>query len=321
MADNNTTPNTPEISIIMPCFNAEAHVARGVASVLGQTFRHLELIAVDDGSTDGTAAVLAAIGDPRVRVISQPNRGVSAARNRGLREARGAFVAFLDADDTWRPDCLELLLAALGKAPEAVAAYCGWQNVGLDGGRGEPYLPPDYEAEGKLEHFLRCCPWPIHGALVRRGALTGAGGFPEGLTHAEDYSLWLRVAAFRPVVRVPEVLAFYHFHGMGQASTNRLKAAFGDLEVKLDFLKRFPDAGRALGRDAVRRLVYGRLLSEGFSCYWARDLVAARGIFRVLMRAGYGSLRDWRYYLPALLPLGLHRELIRRLEQSEGANR
>jgi len=305
----------------MPCYNAEAHVARGVASVLGQTCRNVELIAVDDGSTDGTAAVLGTIDDPRLRVISQTNRGVSAARNRGLAEATGTFVAFLDADDTWRPDCLELLLAALEKAPEAVAAYCGWQNVGLDGGRGEPYIPPDYETEGKLEHFLRCCPWPIHAALVRREALMAAGGFPEELTHAEDYALWLRVAVFRPVVRVPEVLAHYHFHGMGQASTNRLKAAFGELNVKLDFLKRFPVAGRILGREAVRRLVYGRLLTEGFSCYWARDLVAARGIFRVLMRAGYGSPRHWRYYLPALLPLGFHRELIRRLEQSEVANR
>lgn len=305
-----------KISIIMPCYNAEEHVARGVESVLGQTYREVELIVVNDGSTDATADILMSSGDTRLKVISQPNRGVSAARNRGLAEASGAFVAFLDADDTWRSDCLELLHAALVETPDAAVAYCGWQNVGLDGGRGEPYLPPDYEAENKLEHFLLCCPWPIHAALVRREALAEAVRFPEGLTHAEDYALWLSVAAFRPIVRVPEVMAFYHFHGGSQASTNRLKAAFGDLEVKLGFLNSYPRVEKELGRDTVRRLVYGRLLNEGFACYWSRELEAAQGIFRALMKVGYGSFRDWRYYLPTLLPFLLYQGLIRRFDKN-----
>lgn len=278
--------------------------------MLAQTYRDVELIAVDDGSTDRTAKILSSIDDSRVKIISQPNKGVSAARNRGLAEATGEFIAFLDADDTWRLDFLERLHAVLVSAPDAAVAYCGWQNVGLSGGRGEPYIPPDYEWEGKFEHLLRCCPWPIHAALTRAGAIREAGEFNERQTHAEDYALWLKIAACYKIIRVSEVMVFYHFHGKGQASNNRLKAALSDLEVKMEFLKGFPDIAGDLGRDTVRRLVYGSLLKEGLSSYWNGDLESARAIFRTVLRKGYGIAREWKHLLPSLLPLGLHKRLI-----------
>ncbi|MBI4698013.1 MAG: glycosyltransferase family 2 protein, partial [Nitrospirae bacterium] len=155
-----------KISIIMPCFNAERFISGSVASALGQTHKDIELIVVNDGSADRSLQILQGISDPRLKIIDQPNRGVCAARNRGLSEATGAYVAFLDADDTWKHDCLEKLHNALRSVPDAVAAYCGWQNIGLSGGRGEPYVPPDYEEEGKLEHLLKSCPWPVHAAIT-----------------------------------------------------------------------------------------------------------------------------------------------------------
>lgn len=296
-----------KISVIMPCYNAEAHVARGVANVFGQTYRDVELIAVNDGSTDGTAAILAALDDPRLKVITQPNRGVSAARNRGLKEATGTLVAFLDADDTWRPDCLELLYEALKRVPEAALAYCGWQNVGLEGGRGEPYIPPDYEAEGKLEHLLRSCPWPIHAALTRTEAIRAAGLFDEHFSHAEDYKLWLKIAVAGKLVRVPEVLAFYHFHGGVQATGNRGKTAIDNWRVQREFIEAYPSIERELGKQVVRRIVEGQLLKRGFECFWDRDLPAAHAIFRLVMKNRYGSLNEWKYMLAALLPLPLFR--------------
>jgi glycosyltransferase involved in cell wall biosynthesis len=172
------------ISVIMPCHNGASHLRRGVDSVLKQTYGSVELIVVNDGSTYDSLDILTGIRDDRLKIISQSKQGVSTARNRGLTKATGAFVAFLDADDTWRPDCLERLLASLVGVPEAVVAYCGWQNVGLEGGRGEPYFPLDYEAYGKLEHFHRYCPWPIHAALTRRQDLDGLR-FEDRLTHAE----------------------------------------------------------------------------------------------------------------------------------------
>lgn len=308
-----------KISIIMPCFNVSAHISESVGSALGQTFYNIELIIVNDGSTDKTLQILHRISDPRLKIISQQNRGVSAARNRGLAEATGDYIAFLDSDDAWSPDCLKKLYNALQSEPEAVLAYCGWQNVGLPGGRGEPYVPPDYESHQKLESLLRTCPWPIHAALTRRSAIEAAGGFDEHFSNAEDYGLWLRITLFNRIVRVPEVLAFYHFHEGHQASKNRAQAARNHWLIQQEFLQKHSEIVAQVGLRRIRQLTLGELLKRGYVCYWERDLEAARRIFRMVMKKGFGTLKDWKYMLPALLPLTLHRVLIRLLESNKEA--
>ena len=302
----------PRISIVMPCHNAAAHLPASVGSVVAQSFADWELIAVDDGSVDGTLAWLEAQADPRIRVHHQPNRGVSAARNAGLALARGECVAFLDADDTWSPDFLASMSNALSTRPDAVLAYCGWRNLGLPGRRGVPFVPPDYETPDKAESLFSKCRWPIHAALVRRESVMAAGGFDLRLTSAEDFALWLEVAGQAPIVRVPQVLAHYHFHGDAQASANRSRTALHRVAAQLDYLRRHPEFEARLGKRRVRRLVYGGLLARGYEVYWKRDLGAARRIFRSVMKQGYGSLRDWKYMLPALLPEAWHRALITR---------
>jgi glycosyltransferase involved in cell wall biosynthesis len=304
-----------KITVIMPFFNAESHILRGVGSALDQSFDNIELIVVNDGSTDRSLELLHQINDHRINIINQPKRGVSVARNRGLQEASGEYIAFLDTDDTWHPNCLEILNDTLNSHPSAVLVYCGWQNVGLSGGAGKPYVPPDYEKEVKLEHLLRSCPWPIHAALARRRAIESAGKFDEHLTNSEDYKLWLRVASFNRIVRVPEVLAFYHFHEGFQASKNRAKAAIGHRRVQKQFIKEYPEIERQLGAQLIRHLTNGILLRSGYECYWKRDLEEARKIFRLVIRTGYGSLKDWKYMLPSLLPFSVHRYLIHLLER------
>lgn len=294
----------------MPCFNAAAYLPDSVGSVLTQTFGDWELIAVDDGSSDGTLPWLQAQTDKRIRTLTQPNQGVSAARNVGLAEARGTFVAFLDADDTWAPTFLEKMLAALQSRPDAALAYCGWQNLGLPGGRGEPYVPPEYENPAKAETLFAGCRWPIHAALVKRAAVLAANGFDLTLKNAEDYALWLRVATSAPIVRVPEVLAFYHFRGCPQASSNKARAALHHLHAQQHYLAQHPDFHAALGKSRARELTLGELLKRGYACYWQRDLPAARQIFRAVMKQGYGTLSDWKYMLPTLLPESWHRRLI-----------
>jgi glycosyltransferase involved in cell wall biosynthesis len=298
------------ISIIMPCFNAETYIARGVESVLGQTFQDIEVIIINDGSTDSSHEIISRFTDQRLKIISQENRGVSASRNRGLEAATGELIAFLDADDTWDRTCLEKLYGALKASPDAAASYCGWQNIGLPGGKGNPYVPPDYEVEGKFEHLLKSCPWPIHAALTRRSAIEEAGQFDERFSNAEDYGMWLKMAWFHRIVRVPEVLAFYYFHEGAQASNNRARAACDHWKVQVEFLKENPGITKKLGRRLVRRLTNGQLLRSGYECYWSRDLESARRIFRSVMSTGYGSLSDWKYMTPALLPLRMHRFLI-----------
>ncbi|WJW74443.1 glycosyltransferase [Thiohalobacter sp. IOR34] len=298
------------ISVIMPCHNAADHLLTAIDSVLGQSHDALELIVIDDGSTDASPRLLAKITDPRLRCLHQANQGVSSARNRGLAEARGDYVAFLDADDWWAPDCLQRLHAALENRPEAVLAYCGWQNVGLAGGAGEPYLPPDYEAADKAALFLESCPWPIHACLTRHEALKQAGGFDTRLSTSEDYQLWLRIALDRPVVRVPAVLAFYRHHSPQQATGNRLRLALDHWQVQQALLAERPALSAGLGRRRLRELTLGRLLKQAYRAYWDGDLATARPLFRRVMRHGYGRPRDWKYMLPSLLPLPLHQRLL-----------
>lgn len=300
----------PNVSIVMPCHNAAAHLAVSVGSVLAQTYDNWELVAVDDGSSDGTLGWLQAQTDTRIRVSTQTNQGVSATRNAGLAVARGRYVAFLDADDAWAPTFIEKMLGALHSRPDAVLAYCGWQNVGLPGGRGEPFVPPDYENAAKTETLFAGCRWPIHAALVRRQAVLAANGFDPALRNAEDYALWLRVATAAPIVRVPEVLAFYHFHGGEQASGNRASAALQHWQAQQTYLAAHPALSSTLGPARIQALTSGELLKRGYAAYWQRDLPAARQIFRAVMKQGYGTLSDWKYMLPAWLPESWHRRLI-----------
>lgn len=300
----------PAVSIIMPCHNAAAHLPASVGSVLAQTFADWELIAIDDGSSDSTLAWLRAERDPRLRIHTQVNQGVSSARNTGLALAQGAYIAFLDADDTWSADFLAQMVAALVARPDAVLAYCGWQNVGVPGARGDPFIPPEYETPAKTETLFSGCRWPIHAVLVKRAAVTAAGGFNLRLKNAEDFALWLEVATTAPIVRVPQVLAYYHFHGEGQASANRARAALHHLDAQREFLARHPEFHATLGQKRARKLLYGELLQRGYERYWQRDLPAARQIFRIVMRQRYGAPKDWTYMLPACLPETLHRWLI-----------
>lgn len=303
---------TPAISIVMPCFNAVAHLPQSVGSVLAQGFTDWELIAVDDGSQDGTLAWLRDQKDPRLNVLHQSNQGVSSARNAGLSLARGRYVAFLDSDDTWAPEFLAKLHLALEPHPQAVLAYSGWQNLGVSGGRGLPFVPPDHEGQDKEIELFTECRWPIHAALVRREALLKAGGFDRQLKNAEDFLLWLEVSVPAPIVRVPEVLAFYHFHGGHQASSHRARAALHHLEAQRIYLRRHPDFAGRLGKKRIRQICYGRLLAEAFDCYWKRDLSAARILFRQALAAGYlGNKGNLKYMLPALLPMSIHSMLLK----------
>ena len=300
----------PAVSIVMPCFNARAHLPVSVGSVLNQTFADWELIAVDDGSTDDTRSWLEAQDDPRISVLHQRNCGVSAARNAGLAHARGDLIAFLDADDTWEPSFLAEMHAALVDRPDVVLAYCGWQNLGLAGGRGQPFVPPDYETPDKEVALFTSCRWPIHAALVRRAAVLAAGGFDTTLKNAEDYALWLRVGTTAAIVRVPKVLAYYHFHDGTQASSQAARAALHHLQAELRYLNERPQFAAALGARRVRELTLGRLLARGYERYWKRDLRTARPIFKAVMLRGYGTVRDWLHMLPAWLPERLHRALL-----------
>lgn len=317
---NVETPDQPDgesnspglISVIMPCYNAAPYVAEAVASVLGQTHAEVELIVVDDGSTDGSQEIvgeLASRHPGRIRQLYTGRVGPYPARNHGLRAARGDFVAFLDADDWWLPATLEKLHAALA-ANDADIAYCGWQNVG-EGVKSEPYVPPEYEKSDPAEAFLRTCPWPIHAALVKRGVVDRIEGFSERRFSSMDYDFWLRALAHtRRIARVPEVLAYYRWHGQGQVSAVKWRQVLDALDAQQAFIAANPRLVAHIPARRRRDLTEGQVLRQAYRAFWKRDLVSAQKLFRHAAARGSYSLRDLRHVVVALFPLSVYRGIV-----------
>ncbi len=192
----------PKVSVVIPAYNAEQFIREALDSVLAQTYRDFEVLVVDDGSTDSTREIVASYGEP-VRCIEQANAGPSAARNRGVREARGELIAFLDADDLWMPEKLAEQAPLFDAEGRVGLVYCQAERIGAD---GRILTTPDRpKPEGKVfEDFLRRNHCPTSGAVVRRECFAQCGGFREDMSQAEDWHLWLRIARryeFRAVQR------------------------------------------------------------------------------------------------------------------------
>lgn len=204
----------PRVSVIIPTYNRADLLAEAIDSVLGQSFQDFELLAVDDGSTDNTAELVASYGPP-VRYIYQENRGQGAARNAGLQTARGEYVAFLDSDDLWEPKKLALQVATLDEKRECSLVYS--DAYFFDGKtRQRQYLFSrlcrPYEGHVARE-LLHCNFIASPTPLLRRSVFELVGGFDERRPQlGEDWDLWLRVAAQAPIALVPEVLAGYRQH-------------------------------------------------------------------------------------------------------------
>lgn len=302
------------ISVIMPCYNAEAYLEEAVASVMGQTYPKVELILIDDGSTDRSIEIAERLTNAqsnRITLFRQANLGPYPARNLGLQYARGEFIAFLDADDWWDSTCLAQLHSALTNSA-AMVAYCGWQNVGSSERSNEPFIPKDYETAHKLELLLMGgSPWPIHAALARRSAIQEIGGFRVDLTTSLDFELWIRLAAENTLIRVPQTLAFYRFHGGGQISSQPWRQAINGWLIKKRFLKEHKDLARALPKARIVELVDRTLFLKGMDAYWRGDFTASWHIFRQAMRTLGWKGSDFKYLVLALLPKQTYVKLVR----------
>jgi len=214
---NDETPMNPAISVVMPLYNKEGEVSRAVRSVLAQTVSDFELIVVNDGSTDGGADMVRAFADKRVRLIEQSNSGVSAARNRGIAEARADLIAFLDADDEWTEDYLETIMGLLGKFPDASVFATGYafkQAGGYERRAVIRGLPEDF-SEGILENYFAIAahsdpPLCASTVAVRKDAIKGIGGFPAGVTSGEDLLTWARLAIRGKIAYSVRLKSFFY---------------------------------------------------------------------------------------------------------------
>ena len=202
------------VSVIIPAYNHARFLGACVESALGQTLAPAEVIVVDDGSTDDTAAVLERFSG-HVHVVRQPNRGVSAARNAGAAAAQGDALAFLDADDEWLPRKLEAQVARLQAGPLVGLVHCGVVEIDAEGRvLGERLDGLEGRVAEEMMLFRRGV---ILGggsaAVVPRGAFSETGGFDESLSTSADWDLYHRIARRRAVAFVPQALVRYRVHG------------------------------------------------------------------------------------------------------------
>jgi len=204
-------PGDPSISVVIPCYNGARFLAETLRTVFSQTRPPEEILVVDDGSTDDSAAVAERFGSP-VRVLRQANRGESAARNRGIEESRGEWIAFLDADDVWAPKKLERQCKAIEPGVDCV--HTSFYYFGSTEGKVDVSAVPP-EERYRLEHVAVRNPFRISSLLVRRGL---AARFPEWTQYAEDLIYFLDLALDANIRLVPEYLTGYRVHAGGQSA-------------------------------------------------------------------------------------------------------
>jgi glycosyltransferase involved in cell wall biosynthesis len=225
----------PNVSVVIPAFRQAAFLGECLDSVQGQRYAgSLEVIVVDDGCPEGSGDV-AARHPIAPRVIKQPNSGVSTARNRGVREAQGEYIAFLDADDLWHPRKLDRQIELLVSRGEPALSFTGYRRVDKDGAPIEAARHPSATLKPSLlelarQNFVGCSTVVAH-----RECLLSTGGFPDSAAlrrGGQDYALWLRIASRYPLLYLPDILTDYRIH-----STSR---------VGLDVVKNFDGAAYAL---------------------------------------------------------------------------
>ncbi len=202
-----------EVSVVIPAYNAERFIATAINSALSQTYTPHEIIIVDDGSCDNTQAVIAQYGD-KIKYIYQPNAGPAAARNLGVREAKGEWVAFLDSDDYWDKDHLEQLMKYADIQNEAVLLYSGKKWVDREGIPIQDFPLQTLFPSGWIfsDMFTENYISSTSVILVKRAIVLDVGGFNEELRIAEDYDLCLRIAAIAPICGVPAYTVNYRRH-------------------------------------------------------------------------------------------------------------
>ncbi len=212
--------SAPVVSVIIPTYNCADYIAQTLEGIFHQTFQDLEVIVVDDGSTDRTREIVA--GYPRVCLISQQNAGVCAARNRGIREAKGRFICLIDHDDYWFPDKLARQIEAMDNYPDSGVIYTDFTLWFPEQGvfpevwslhkpvAGNP-VDPDYS--GWIYHQLLLDCWVLTStALFRSTVFQDCGGFDEALPYSEDWELWLRICRKYQFTKLRYASTLYRQH-------------------------------------------------------------------------------------------------------------
>lgn len=278
----------PIISVVIPLYNKEKEIARAIGSVLKQSVLPLEVVIVNDGSTDRGPEIARGMGSPLIRVIDQLNAGVSVARNRAVAEAQGDYIAFMDGDDEWRPGYLK-------KMGELIREYpgCGAYGAAFDIVSGDRVFPNDSPStEGVRENFFREAMTKYilqpSAAIVPKKVLERMGGFPAGMKIGEDLYLWIKIASEYPVCFTPERLVLY-----SRTASNRSSGIYTPEKSAFSFEDLYrPEESNSYRNEYIARCAIGKaitLTSKGDTAFGRRT----EGFFSYtsLYRRGWRRLR------------------------------
>lgn len=202
------------ISIVIPTYNCSQHISSAIDSVLAQTYRNIEVIVVDDGSIDDTKSILKRYGS-KIKYVFQSNSGPSAARNKGIKLSSGEFIAFLDADDVWVPNKLELQTQLMEQYRDIGLVGCGYYNIDS---RGKivsgPFIPKSFKNNSELVREIMVRPvLNTPSVLVKKLCFEKVGLFDENLKGAEDWKMWIQIAKNFPIGFIEQPLLMIRMHG------------------------------------------------------------------------------------------------------------
>ncbi len=291
----------PLVTVLIPAYNAATTIQRAVDLVLAQTYRNIELVIVDDGSRDATAEIIAAYGSGVIRLIRLANnRGESGAMNEGIADAKGEFVAFLDADDEWLPTKLAKQIEALQANPNAVMATCACRYYDAQGNMFREWgMPMPGLSKSEVWRALLVATFIAKPCVVARTeALRAVGPFDTTLAVAADQDMWIRLSMTGEVEFVHEFLTTVH------DTAGSLTKVYADKVDKfvLPMIRRHIDEQRhRLTDEQVKEILGARFTSVGRNLYLAGSLV--RGTALILRSIGLGHL-VWEnlWYLGAASP-------------------
>ena len=210
------------ISVVIPLYNKADTIARTLESVFAQTYKDYEIVIVDDGSTDGSTAIVESINDSRIRLIHQKNAGVSAARNKGIDEARGEYIALLDGDDEWKPQYLQTQAKLIKSFPQCDVFVTGYEFKDQNGNVTYPkFNKLNLSEPGELRNYfeIASCSTPIICSInivTRKNTFQTIGYFPVGVRLGEDLITWAKLACLYRIAYNPEPLAIYNFSSQSE---------------------------------------------------------------------------------------------------------
>lgn len=259
--------SNPLVSVIIPAYNTEKYIRETIDSVLTQTYPNIELILVDDGSTDNTASITETLirDKKNTRLVRQKNQGVSAARNNGFAVSNGSYIAYLDADDVWTPRNVERWLLKFAADSELVVVHSDCQEID---GESKKINIIHHGHEGfLLDNLLQGGKWinGTSGSLVKREIIQAVGGFDVHLSTGADQEFFFRIASKGKVGRVPEVLWYYRIHSNNMHYNTKLL----EKDTLLAFIR--ADEHKLFRTPAFRRLCLSKMNYMLAGSFWNTD--------------------------------------------------